>query len=214
MPAELVRQAARRLRLAAWGLGLFFAGGILFNNLIEAAGWYAFSNLALKNVVAASMVALSAAVVWFAHSGRVGPARLLRVSLGFEVLVALGASIHDHLEPLQAGVPGGGSTRRPATKTPRTRIRRNSPGPAASGSPSRMVKVAAAPGSSRASSPIARAAPVVNRASACAAVSDSAGRNPARSRAQAMPHRGWGGSTGQSEPPASGMPASASVRKL
>jgi serine/threonine-protein kinase len=107
MPAELVRQAARRLRLAAWGLGLFFAGGILFNNLIEAAGWYSFSNLAVKNVVAAAMVASSAAVVWFAHSGRVGPGRLLRVSLGFEVLVALGVSVHDHLEPLQAGVPGG-----------------------------------------------------------------------------------------------------------
>jgi serine/threonine-protein kinase len=107
MPAELVRQAARRLRLAAWGLGLFFAGGIVFNNLIEAAGWYSFSNLALKNVAAATMVAVSAAVVWVAHSGRVGPARLLRVSLGFEIVVALGVSIHDHLEPVRAGVPGG-----------------------------------------------------------------------------------------------------------
>jgi serine/threonine-protein kinase len=57
------------------------------------------------NVVAASMVAASTAMVWLAHSGRLTPARLLRVSLGYEVAVAFAASIHDHLEPLQAGVP-------------------------------------------------------------------------------------------------------------
>jgi serine/threonine-protein kinase len=105
MPAELLRQAARRLRLAALGLGLFFAGAIVANNLIEAMGWYSFSKLALMNVVAASMVAASTAMVWLAHSGRLTPARLLRVSLGYEVAVAFAASIHDHLEPLQAGVP-------------------------------------------------------------------------------------------------------------
>jgi serine/threonine-protein kinase len=107
MPAELLRQASRRLRVAALGLGLFFAGVIVANNLIEAAGWYSFSNLALKNVVAASMVAASTAMVWLAQSGRLTPARLLRVSLGYEVVVAFAASLHDHFEPLQAGVPLG-----------------------------------------------------------------------------------------------------------
>ncbi len=105
MPEELFRQASQRLRLAALGLGLFFAGSIVFNNLIEAAGWYSFANLALRNVVAASMVAVSTGMLWLSHSGRLTPARLLRVSLGFEVTVALAVSIHDHLEPLPAGVP-------------------------------------------------------------------------------------------------------------
>ena len=105
MPAELFRQASQRLRLVALGLGLFFAGSIVFNNLIEAAGWYSFANLALRNVVAASMVAVSTGMLWLAHSGRLTPARLLRASLGYEVAVAFGVSLHDHLEPLQAGVP-------------------------------------------------------------------------------------------------------------
>jgi eukaryotic-like serine/threonine-protein kinase len=105
MPAELFRQASQRLRLVALGLGLFFAGSIVLNNLIEAAGWYSFANLALRNVVAASMVAVSTGMLWLAHSGRLTPARLLRVSLGYEVAVALAVSIHDHLEPLRAGVP-------------------------------------------------------------------------------------------------------------
>ena len=51
------------------------------------------------------MVGVSAAVVWFTHSGRLGPARLLRVSLGYEVAVALAISLSDHLEPMRADVP-------------------------------------------------------------------------------------------------------------
>jgi eukaryotic-like serine/threonine-protein kinase len=105
MPAELLRQAARRLRLAAMGLGLASAVAIVLNNLVEAIGWHSFSNLAIKNVLLASMVAVSTAIVWFAHSGRLTPARLLRVSLGYEIVVALVISISDHLAPLQAGVP-------------------------------------------------------------------------------------------------------------
>jgi serine/threonine-protein kinase len=105
MPAELLRQAARRLRLAALGLGLFCAVSIVLNNLIEAVGWHSYSNMAIKNVLLASMVAASTAMVWFAHSGRLTPARLLSVSLGYEIAVALVISISDHLAPLQGGVP-------------------------------------------------------------------------------------------------------------
>jgi serine/threonine-protein kinase len=107
MPADLFRQASQRLRLLALGLGLAFAVAVVLNNLIEAAGWYSFSHLALKNVVAASMAAVATAMVWLAHSGRLTPARLLRVSLGFEIAVAFAISLHDHLEPLPAGVPLG-----------------------------------------------------------------------------------------------------------
>lgn len=51
MPAELLRQASQRLRLAAVGIMLFFAGSILANNLMEALGWYAFARPALKNML-------------------------------------------------------------------------------------------------------------------------------------------------------------------
>ena len=105
MPAELLRQAARRLRLAAAGVVLAFAVSIVLNNLIEASGWHAFNLLAFKNVILALMVGASAAVVWFTHSGRLGPTRLLRVSLGYEIAVALAISLSDHLEPLRADVP-------------------------------------------------------------------------------------------------------------
>ena len=107
MPAELLRQASQRLRLAAVGVVLFFVGSILLNNLMETLGWYAFARPALKNMLAAVMVAASAAVVWFAHSGRLTSSRLLRVSLGYEVAVAFAISLLDHLEPYAAGLPLG-----------------------------------------------------------------------------------------------------------
>jgi hypothetical protein len=102
MPAELLRQAARRLRLAAFGVALVLAVSIVVNNLIEASGLHAYSYLAFKNVILAVMVGVSGAMVWFTHSGRLVPARLLSVSLGYEVAVALAISLSDHLEPLRA----------------------------------------------------------------------------------------------------------------
>ncbi len=50
MPAELLRQASRRLRIAAVGVALTFSVAILINNLIEAADWYSFANAALRFV--------------------------------------------------------------------------------------------------------------------------------------------------------------------
>jgi hypothetical protein len=57
MPAELLRQASRRLRLAAMGLGLGFAVAIVLDNLFEALGWHQYSHLAMRNVVLGAMVA-------------------------------------------------------------------------------------------------------------------------------------------------------------
>jgi len=99
MPAELLRQAAQRLRLAAIGMALAFAIAILLNNLIEAAGWHRFSPF--QNVIGAAMVAASVATAWLTHSGRIGPTRLLRVSFGYQVFIALAISLGDHLEPMR-----------------------------------------------------------------------------------------------------------------
>ena len=105
VPADLLRQTARRLRLAALGLALGFAVSIAFNNLIEVAGWHSFAHLALKNGIAAVMVVVSLAMLWLAHSGRLTAVYLLWVSLGYEVTVAFAISMGDHLEPFRAGVP-------------------------------------------------------------------------------------------------------------
>jgi serine/threonine-protein kinase len=100
MPAELLRQAAQRLRLAAIGVALFFAGAIVVVNLIEASGLHTPSHIALQNVIAATMIGVSAWVAWLAHTGRLAPSRLLLASLGYEVTVSLATSLSDHLEPM------------------------------------------------------------------------------------------------------------------
>jgi serine/threonine protein kinase len=105
MPAELLRQAARRLALAAFGVGLVCAVSIIVNNLLAAVGWYNFSHMEIRNVIMGTLVAVSAATAWTARAGRLTPRDLLRVGLAFEVAVAFGISLHDHLEPLQEGVP-------------------------------------------------------------------------------------------------------------
>ncbi|HET7291401.1 MAG TPA: serine/threonine-protein kinase [Vicinamibacteria bacterium] len=105
MPAELVRQASRRLRIAALGVGLAFATTIVLINLVEVTGWYSFSHLAVRNVVCAVMIGISAAMLWIVHSGRFAPARLFAVALAFEILVAFAISIGDHLQPLSTELP-------------------------------------------------------------------------------------------------------------
>ena len=105
MPAELLRQAARRLALAAFGLALAFAIGIILTNLVATLGFYHYSNLALANVVHASMVAASLVMAWMARTGALTPQRLLVTGLGYEIVMALGISIGDHLEPLSFSDP-------------------------------------------------------------------------------------------------------------
>lgn len=105
MPAELLHQAARRLRVAAFGFSLGFAVSILLNNLVASASWYSYSHLPLKNVVAAAMIAISVAVGFVVHTRPLAPGQLVMLTLTYEVVIALGISIGDHLEPLLADVP-------------------------------------------------------------------------------------------------------------
>ena len=105
MPVELLRQAARRLRDTGLGLGAAFAVSIVLNNLLEVGGWYSFTHLSLKNVVAAAMTVASLWVAWVAHHRPLAPGQLLKLSFAYEVAVALAISVGDHLEPLAADVP-------------------------------------------------------------------------------------------------------------
>jgi serine/threonine protein kinase len=105
MPAELLRQAARRLAFAAFGVALAFAVSIVLNNLVSALGLYNHAHLAAENVIGGIMVVVSAAMAWTARSGRLTPRRLLLTGLAYEVTVALGISIGDNLEPLPSDLP-------------------------------------------------------------------------------------------------------------
>ncbi len=105
MPAELLRQAARRLAIAAFGVALFCAGSVIVNNLVMVAGWYSFAHPAVKNLVAGLMVAVSLAMAWIARTGRLTPRRLLWTGLMYEIVISFGISLGDHLEPLPSDVP-------------------------------------------------------------------------------------------------------------
>ncbi len=105
MPAELLREAATRLRDVSLGVAATFAVAILLNNLLDSGGWYSFAHLAMKDVVAAGMTTLSLAVAWLVHHRPLTPRRLLNLGLAYEISVALAISVGDHLEPLRADVP-------------------------------------------------------------------------------------------------------------
>ena len=105
MPVELLRQASRRLGFASFGIALAFAVAIILTNLVQAAGWHDFSHMAVRNAISGTMVLASATVAWMAHMGRLTPGNLLWVSLGYEIVVALGISLGDHIEPLPSDVP-------------------------------------------------------------------------------------------------------------
>jgi serine/threonine-protein kinase len=105
MPADLLRQAARRLAVAAFGIALGFATSIILNNLVAAAGWFQHSHLDVKNVNDGIMVAVSAAMAYAARTGAIPPRRLLAAGLAYEVVVAFGVSIGDHLEPMSPVLP-------------------------------------------------------------------------------------------------------------
>jgi serine/threonine protein kinase len=109
MPVELLRQASRRLGLASFVIAVIFAGAIIVNNLMAASGrldyWFDFSYIAVQNVVHGTIVAISGAMAWMARMGRLNLKSLLRVSLGYEVLVAFGISLGDNLRPLPSELP-------------------------------------------------------------------------------------------------------------
>jgi len=107
VPAELLRQASRRLRVAAMGLGLSFTVAIVLNNAFEATGTFHFLFPALKNMLAGFIVAASMVMAWLAHSGRLSPTHLLQASLAYEIAVAFFISVSVHLEPVLPGVPMG-----------------------------------------------------------------------------------------------------------
>ena len=105
MPAELMRQAARRLGVAAFGVGLAFVVTIAVTTVVEALGWHHYGHLAVRGALSALLVVASGALAWVVRASRLTTARLMRLSLAYEVVVAFGISMGDNLEPLPATLP-------------------------------------------------------------------------------------------------------------
>jgi serine/threonine-protein kinase len=105
MPAELMRRASRRLALTAFGVGLAFVISALVTNVVESSGWHRFSHPQARNGIFALVVAMSEGTAWVARAGGMAPARLLQLSLGYEVVVAFGIAMGDNLEPLPPELP-------------------------------------------------------------------------------------------------------------
>ena len=102
LPPELLGQVARRLELMSLGLAAAFAVALVLLHAVREAGWHPIPHLGLRDVIAGAMIVASATVAWLARGGRLEPTRLLRMGLAYEVVVAFGISMGDHLTPLSS----------------------------------------------------------------------------------------------------------------
>ncbi len=105
LPADLVREAGRRLEVLSLRLAAAYGVVLVLVGLFRTSGPYAMPRLAAHNAVSTAMIVVSMAVAWLARSGRLRPARLLDVGLAYEVVVAFGISMGDNLTPVSAQRP-------------------------------------------------------------------------------------------------------------
>ena len=102
---DLLREASRRLELASLLVAATFGVVLTLNNLLRAAGWPAAPRPALHNLIAIGVIVVSAALFGLCRSGWLEPRRLLDLGLLYEVAVAFGISMGDHLAPLSSERP-------------------------------------------------------------------------------------------------------------
>lgn len=105
LPPELIQQAARRLELAGLVLAAAYGASLVLNSVLSTAGWHRPPRPEIHNLIGLTMVAVSAAVVWLARSGRIDPLRLLDLGLVYEIVVAFAIALQDNLAPLSAEQP-------------------------------------------------------------------------------------------------------------
>jgi hypothetical protein len=105
MPPDLLREAARRLQLLSLGVATGFAIALALNPIARLAGWYALPRPRTHAVVSVVMIVVSVMVAWTARRERLPPVRLLDLGLLYEVIVAFGIALGDHLTPLTAERP-------------------------------------------------------------------------------------------------------------
>jgi len=105
LPADILRQASRRLELASLAAAAAYSFVLVLNNALHATGWRPQPHALLHNLIGLTLIAVSMALFWFCHRGRLHPIRLLDLGLLYEVVVALGISLQDNLAPLSPDRP-------------------------------------------------------------------------------------------------------------
>jgi eukaryotic-like serine/threonine-protein kinase len=105
LPSDLLREAARRLELAALSLAGAYCVVLALNALVRASGWHAMARPSAHSAVSVTMVVVALLVAWLARRGRLEPALLLDVGLAYEVVVAFGIAMGDNLSPLSSDRP-------------------------------------------------------------------------------------------------------------
>jgi serine/threonine-protein kinase len=102
---DLVLQSARRLELASVFVIAAFGVVLALNNLGRTFGWYSVPRPPLHNLIGAAMIGVSTLVLWLARRPLPQAGRLQAVGLAYEVVVAFGISLGDHLGPLSSERP-------------------------------------------------------------------------------------------------------------
>jgi serine/threonine-protein kinase len=105
LPADILRQASRRLELASLVLAAIVSLTLVLSNALRIAGWRPQPHALLHNLIGVTLIAVSMALFWLCRHGRLSPIRLLDLGLLYEVVVALGISLLDHLAPLSPDRP-------------------------------------------------------------------------------------------------------------
>ncbi len=105
LPPDLLRQASRRLELVSLMLAVACSFTFVLANSLRSAGWRAQPHHVLHNVISLTLILVSMALFWRCRQGRLETVRLLDLGLLYEVLVALGISLLDHLAPMSADRP-------------------------------------------------------------------------------------------------------------
>jgi plasmid stabilization system protein ParE len=104
LPSDLLREAARRLELAALCLGAAYAVVLVLDVLAAVEDWRLMPRPAAHAALSVAMITISAAVAWTARAAT-PPARLLDLGLLYEVVVAFAIAMGDNLAPLSSERP-------------------------------------------------------------------------------------------------------------
>jgi hypothetical protein len=105
LPPDLLREAGRRLELLSLFVAVAFVFALTINPIARMAGWYALPRPRTHALVSIVMIVVSLIVAWTARRGRLDPLRLIDLGLFYEIVVAFGIAIGDHLTPLTAERP-------------------------------------------------------------------------------------------------------------
>ena len=104
-PDRAIHELSRRLTLATLAIAAAVAVSQFLTLSLGAAGWAVQPNLRLHAAIGGALLVVSLLVAAVARGDRLPRKRLLNLGLAYEVLVALGISLQDNLDPIGVGRP-------------------------------------------------------------------------------------------------------------